>query len=53
MILKIRQKLYDYEKKGYPLNKRINDQLKVKLEDAILSLPEDLKNVLSNKNLSR
>lgn len=52
MILKIRQKLDECEHKGYPLNKRIKDQLKVKMDDIISSLPDDLKNVLSNKNLS-
>lgn len=52
MILKIRQKLDECESKGYPLNKRIKDQLKVKMDDIISSLPDDLKNVLSNKNSS-
>lgn len=50
MILKIRQKLDECESKGYPLNKKIKDQLKVKMDDIICSLPDDLKNVLSNKN---
>ncbi|XP_001947112.2 protein DENND6B [Acyrthosiphon pisum] len=52
MILKIRQKLDECESKGYPLNKRIKDQLKVKMDDIICSLPDDLKNVLSNKKPS-
>jgi len=51
MILKIRQKLYDCENKStYPFNKKIKDQLQLKMDDIICSLPEDLKNVLSNKN---
>lgn len=52
MILKIRQKLDLCENKGYQLNKKIKDQLKVKMDDIISSLPEDLKNVLSNTNNS-
>lgn len=52
MILKIRQKLDECESKGYQLNKRIKDQLKVKMDDIICSLPDDLKNVLSNKKPS-
>jgi len=52
MILKIRQKLDECESKGYQLNKRIKDQLKIKMDDIICSLPEDLKNVLSNKKPS-
>jgi len=51
MILKIRQKLYDYENEStFPFNKRIKDQLQLKMNDIIRSLPDDLKNVLSNKN---
>lgn len=52
MILKIRQKLDECENLGYSLNKRVKDQLKLKMDDIICSLPDDLKNVLSNKNLS-
>lgn len=52
MILKIRQKLELCENKGYQLNKKIKDQLKVKMNDIISSLPDDLKNVLSNANNS-
>lgn len=53
MILKIRQKLHNCEKNNFLLNKRIYDQLRIKLEDIICSLPEDLRTVLSNKNSSR
>lgn len=52
MILKIRQKLDECENKGYPLNEIIKNQLKVKMDDIISSLPDDLKNVLFNKNTS-
>lgn len=52
MILKIRQNLELCESKGYPLNKRIKEQLKIKLDDIISTLPEDLKTVLSNKSPS-
>lgn len=50
MILKIRQKLDLCERKGYPLGKKVKDQLKIKMDDIISSLPDDLKTVLSNKN---
>jgi len=51
MILKIRQKLYDYENEStFQFNKKIKDQLQLKMNDIICSLPDDLKNVLSNKN---
>lgn len=53
MILKIRQKLYDCENKStFPFNKKIKEELQLKMDDIICSLPDDLKNVLSNKNSS-
>ncbi|XP_046405292.1 protein DENND6B [Ischnura elegans] len=48
MILRIRHKLEQSESEDVPLNKSTRQQLKLRMDDIICTLPEDLKTVLKS-----
>lgn len=47
MILKIKNKIDEIDTESLPLNEITQIQLKNRLNDIILSLPEDLRNIIN------